>query len=928
MNKKLYPHFWMSLILLLLGTLGLSAQKTITGTVTNDDQEGLIGATVVLQNQNTGTITAADGTYSIQATEGDVLVFSFIGMVAQERTVGASSTIDIVLSEDATTLSDVVVSATRQPVRKLETTTAISIISPKLLEAVKPEGFSEAVQGTPGMYTSQSQGRFRGAIFTRGFPDGSGNGLVYTGILIDGIPSLATPARPPDFAFGMDLNVERIEVVRGSAATLFGRASAAGVVNVISRVGGEEMSGTVRLTNYTQNVESRSGFDYKVEGNINGAFTKNLRYNVGGYVFDDRGFRDLGYNDRGGQIRANFDYLLGKNGSKGSVRLFGGYTNLSIQNMIDIPYRLSDNTPREGWTIYDSYHSSALDNYSHPFLNNALGIPEGHIQITDRDGVAQNRSIQAANEDGNYARGFNVGLNFEVGATDWLIVSNKLRYQSYDHGTKFNLGVSDFYFNDPNNYAMADPLNFRILIDGDGNDSDIIDELRFTIPFEAGNSKHNISLGTYYSRGTYTPETYSWFHLVNAVPDDQTFGFFGNLLDPEGNTIFIPPDSSTISVPTIMGASPVPFGSAARRDEYVINVNSFFLGDEMKIADKTTINVGVRYDRVMMDIQGFYNDPTDPDSPEDIQREEEHSDFSFSLGGNYLLNQRSSVYANFVRAFRMPDYGAYTPADPESLEENPRIEDNEIIFNGEIGYRTGFSDVGLDAALFYTNIQNRLATVYEGAIAVQRPLGTNRIVGGELALTYTPQAVKGLLVRTSFTYQNATFQDFKIPVEDSDPSLNAFGNTYISEGMDENGEEVFSLDLKGNQIPRVPAIIFNLMVNYDSEYFGANAAMNLFARRFADATNLYQQDNITNLNLGIYGRYPLSNGSDIKLNLLVKNTLNTDKALRFLYVADNDAALAKAQEIENDPDLTEADTFFTGIPFLPRRVLISLTYSF
>ena len=875
-------------------------QRTVSGTITDEDNSPLIGATVLVKSTDSGTLTDENGQFTVVANENDVLLINYVGMITKEMRLGSESNVSIQMDSDAAALSEVIVTTTRQPVRKIETTTAVSVINSQILEAQRPEGFSEAIQGTPGVYTSQSQGRFRGAIFTRGFPDGSGNGLIYTGILLDGIPSLATPARPPDFAFGMDMNVDRIEVVRGSAATLFGRSSAAGVVNVISKVGGAESKGSVRATYYNSNVdrEGRGGLDYKLDANMNGPISDRWRYNVGGYYVKDKGFRDLGYNDRGGQIRTNIDYL----GDNLTFRVYGGYTNVSIQNMIDIPYRLSDNTPREGWETTDSYYDDIYDTYTSP-LNPILGISDGHFQITDKEGNPQQRSFQAANEDGNYARGFNIGANVDFDLGNGWSITNMLRYQNYDHGTKFNLGVSTFYFNDP--FNPTDLLNLRILIDGDGNDSDLIDEFRINKEVAIGGSTHRFSLGTYFSRGWYTPETYSWFHIANAEAGDIRVGFFNDF-----------------GVPTLVGTNPVPFGSTARRDEYTITVNSFFFGDEMKLADdQLTVNAGVRYDKVNMDIQGFYNDPMD------VQREEEHSDISWSLGLNYLLNERSSIYGNYVSAFRMPDYGAYTPADPASLIDNPDIEENERVNNFELGYRTGVGDLGIDVAAFYTKINNRLATVYEGAIAVIKPLGTNVINGAEIGLTLTPSAAKGLLLRASATYQNATFDEFKIPVGDSDPTGETFGNTYVSEGTDADGNPVFSLDLQGNQVPRVPSFIFNFMANYSSNRFGVDASMNYFANRYADATNIFKQDNILNVNLGAHLKHKLKGGTQLKLGLLVKNLLNTDKALRFLYVSDNDAALAR-QQLIGAGTATAENTFYTGIPYLPRRLLLSLSVDF
>jgi hypothetical protein len=200
---------------------------------------------------SSGVVSDENGNYSIGVSGANaVLVFSYVGLRTVEVAVGKQTTVDVAMESDYTTFSDVVVTASRQAVRKLETTTAVEIIGSKQLQRSKPEGILEAITSAPGVFTNTSQGR-RGFVVTRGFPDGSPTGgLVYTGIMLDGIPTLGTPGKAPEAGFGFDLNVERVEVVRGSAATIFGRASAAGVVNVITRTGGEKLGGTVRLTSY------------------------------------------------------------------------------------------------------------------------------------------------------------------------------------------------------------------------------------------------------------------------------------------------------------------------------------------------------------------------------------------------------------------------------------------------------------------------------------------------------------------------------------------------------------------------------------------------------------------------------------------------------------------------------------------------------
>ena len=95
---------------ILASVTGIYAQtKTVSGKVTDQVEEPLIGVSVQVQGTTTGTVTDIDGTYSISANQGDILVFSYLGMKSQSVTVGAQNTINIVLQDDAQLLSETVV---------------------------------------------------------------------------------------------------------------------------------------------------------------------------------------------------------------------------------------------------------------------------------------------------------------------------------------------------------------------------------------------------------------------------------------------------------------------------------------------------------------------------------------------------------------------------------------------------------------------------------------------------------------------------------------------------------------------------------------------------------------------------------------------------------------------------------------------------
>ena len=103
--KKLVNLF--SLLLLMTGLIGF-AQDTVSGVVSDTDGMPLPGATVVVQGTSIGVTTDFDGNYAISASEGDVLVFSYVGYVSQSVEVGSSSTVNVSL-ESSTALDEVIV---------------------------------------------------------------------------------------------------------------------------------------------------------------------------------------------------------------------------------------------------------------------------------------------------------------------------------------------------------------------------------------------------------------------------------------------------------------------------------------------------------------------------------------------------------------------------------------------------------------------------------------------------------------------------------------------------------------------------------------------------------------------------------------------------------------------------------------------------
>lgn len=101
----------LTLFLALIVQVAFAQEKTVSGTVTDSDGLPLPGVNIVVDGTINGTQTDFDGNYSITASVGDVLIYSYIGQQEESRTVGASNTINVQMQEDATALEEVIVTA-------------------------------------------------------------------------------------------------------------------------------------------------------------------------------------------------------------------------------------------------------------------------------------------------------------------------------------------------------------------------------------------------------------------------------------------------------------------------------------------------------------------------------------------------------------------------------------------------------------------------------------------------------------------------------------------------------------------------------------------------------------------------------------------------------------------------------------------------
>lgn len=144
--KQLYSRCLSALLLSLL-TIAAYAQKNISGTVKDATGTPIPAVSVLVKGTKTGVSTDASGRYAISATEGSVLVFSYIGYKSQEATVGAAASINVTLQEDDTSLNEVVVTALGIKRQEKSLGYAVSTVTAKQLTEAGNTNFASALYG-------------------------------------------------------------------------------------------------------------------------------------------------------------------------------------------------------------------------------------------------------------------------------------------------------------------------------------------------------------------------------------------------------------------------------------------------------------------------------------------------------------------------------------------------------------------------------------------------------------------------------------------------------------------------------------------------------------------------------------------------------------------------------------------------------------
>ena len=256
------------IIMLLIGSITYG--QSIKGVVSDADGS-LPGVSVTIEGTTTGVQTDFDGNYTINAKEGDVLVYNYLGYKTEQRTVGSESVINVTMTQDSTELDEIVVIGYGSTTVKDATGSVTSVTSGDFNKGVisSPE---QLIQGkTAGVQISNTSGapgagvniRIRGSNSVR-----SNNNPLF---VVDGVPLSGgattaganviglggNPAKNP-LNFLNPNDIESISILKDASATaIYGSRGANGVV-IVTTKSGRSKKGEF---SYQANISSSKALD-------------------------------------------------------------------------------------------------------------------------------------------------------------------------------------------------------------------------------------------------------------------------------------------------------------------------------------------------------------------------------------------------------------------------------------------------------------------------------------------------------------------------------------------------------------------------------------------------------------------------------------------------------------------------------------------
>ncbi|WP_245586403.1 SusC/RagA family TonB-linked outer membrane protein [Olivibacter sitiensis] len=356
-------------------------QQQVTGSVLDENGEGLPGASVRVKNTTVGAATNVSGKFQITVEEGQTLIFSFTGYRTKEILYQGEKELNVQMEVDAANLDEVVVVGYASQ-RKSTITGALTNVNMSDLESRRVPNVAQTLQGqVAGVQITQSTGAPGDGINVRIRGEGTigNNNPLY---VVDGVPSR-------DITFLNPADIESMSVLKdASAASMYGSRASAGVVVITTKMGKSDrnmfsidyFTGIQQATHLPQLLDAEQYMN-----------TLEKAWNNSGYAGQNPYTLDKGRTDF-----ANTDWLdeLFETGNTQSIQFSGSGGNDKTQYLISGGYYRQN-----GIVVYDN------DKYER--LNFRANVSSN---LTDRFKIGTNMQISYSKRDQISAKGESPGI--------------------------------------------------------------------------------------------------------------------------------------------------------------------------------------------------------------------------------------------------------------------------------------------------------------------------------------------------------------------------------------------------------------------------------------------------------------------------------------------------------------------------------------
>jgi iron complex outermembrane recepter protein len=692
---------------------GAGASGTIAGRVVDEDGTGVGGAQIFINQPALSTQTRNNGDYVLNRVPAGTYMVHVreLGMRPDSASVtvsaNAQATQNFTMRHDPLQLETMVVTGTQTPRMNLDASVAVTTLTATEIQAAAPRSTTEMLRYVPGFTRIESSGgEVNENISMRGVL-----GVEYVAFLEDGLPvfpTMHTFFMNADNLFRFDNNIERMEVVRGGSSPLFGSNTPGAIVNFINKSGGDVFGGTMTATAATMGLA-------RYDVNMNGPVGDDWRFNVGGFYRYDHGVRDPGFPGiAGGQLKGS----ITRNLDNGYLRFSVKHINDRNQFILDLPFTDAANpTFVPGFSDYGSMNTPEGLDLRVPTPTGDLTLPLDNGLRTVATWLTATASIDMSNDWHlensaqvmHNAQQWNALLPFQA-----FTAADYITTKTGDGGLGLPVGTTFQYLftnhDDPTGAKLPyDTPNGLVSPGGEWHVDKPLSAVQDQLTLRRSFGKHSLSLGAY---------------VANYTQDNHWF-FTNILTDVRNNPRFL---DLVVTRPGGVADTVTKNGFRNFLDNYVnghgyTTVASGVIGGEIQLTPKLRADLGLRgeYNNFVQSSENTSRIDLDGDTTTTYDNElfgngsfrhfsRGISDWSASIGLNYRLNDRFSIYGTGNRGYKMPALDEFLNA---TAQEQVDLFGSREILSGEGGVKFASRGVGITVNGFWTKLKN---IVSQGAV--------------------------------------------------------------------------------------------------------------------------------------------------------------------------------------------------------------------